>query len=362
MQPFRLRHADRIVAGFLLFILATVAMALFFVVKSQGLFKRRISYVTVFKDGGGIAPETPVRIAGIEVGAVRAVRLTDDDRVEVIFEVLEEYTDRLRQDPPGGACDKQKSGLSMLDDEATRKADDEEQKKCGSRIAASVPAGLGAFLPTSGLVIQVGNRENPVIEPGGLLPADEPEGLNELLARLQKEGIVQSARDIVTQVDELLRRVNDDEGPIQQTLKNVEAVTARAAEGKGLVGEITRDNSPTQKRVTAALEKVDAALVDLQKASADISVVSANVRGKNEEIARFIDAMDQFGKDAKKASHELRLLAEDSRKIPPDVRDAVKNLNQRIDDLGAIISGLKNTFPFSSVVDDDTKPKASEKR
>jgi phospholipid/cholesterol/gamma-HCH transport system substrate-binding protein len=358
MQPFRLRYADQIVAAFLLAVATMVVVTLFFVVKGQGLLKRRIGYTTVFKDGGGIAPETPVRIAGIEVGSVRSVRLTDDDRVEVVFDVLEAYSDRLRADPTDGSCEARSSGFLLDDDDEKRKTE-ASQKRCGSRVAASVPAGLGAFLPTSGLVIRVGHRDNPLVAPGGLVPADEPEGLSELFARLQKEGIVQSARDIITQIDEILRRVNDENGPIQGTIRNVEAVTARAAEGNGLVGEITRDNSPTQRRVAAALEKVDLALADLQKASADVATLTATVRSKDAEIRQFVEAMDAFGKDAKTAGSDLSRFAADAKQIPPDVREAVHNLNRRIDDLGAIITGLKKTFPFSTVVDDD-EPRAGQ--
>lgn len=356
MSSFRLQHTDRIVSAFLLAVLGTLTAAVFFVVRDQGLFKRRIEYRTVFADGGGLKPETPVRIAGIEVGSVRKVTLTKEDKVEVVFDVLEEYADRLTADPSDGSCPSKKA--SMIDSEEQRKATETAKKNCGARVAASVPAGLGAFLPTSGLVIEVGNRNNARISKGGFVPADESEGLAELIERLQKEGVVQNARDIILQVDALLKNINDPDGSIQQTLAHVATVTGRAAEGKGLVGELTRDNSPTQRQIAASLEKLDKALADLQLSAANIQQVTAGVSGRTAEIDGFITRLSGFADDAATVGKDLSTFASDARAIPPDVRAAIANLNSRIDDLGVIVRGLKNTFPFNMVGDDEKKPAA----
>jgi phospholipid/cholesterol/gamma-HCH transport system substrate-binding protein len=352
MLPFRLRQADRIVAAFLLAVTAVVAVALFLVVESQGLFKARREYRTVFKDGGGLRPETPVRIAGIEVGSIRRVTLTPQDEVEVVFDVLDEYADRLRADPLDGTC--AKAGFSsMMDSDEKRHAAGELKKRCGSRVAASVPAGLGSFLPTSsGLTVIVGNRTNPVIPPGSFVPAEEPEGIGEFVARLQKEGLVQTAKDIVNQVDAVLRMVNDADGPVQKTLSHVEQVTARAAEGRGLVGEMTRDNSETQKRVTASLEKLSKALEDLQASSASIQTVTSGIAARNGDIQGVVDKLDTFATSANATGKDLATFAKGAKDVPADVKEAVANLNRRIDDLGIIIAGLKKSFPFNMVVDE----------
>lgn len=357
--PFKIRHADRIVAAFLLVAIAATSAVLVVVARNQGLFVRRLHYRTVFKDGGGIRAETPVKIAGIEVGTVRAVRLTDDDQVEVEFEVFESYANRLVQDPPGDLC-KRKAAVDVLLDEKEKQTEEKRKELCGSRIAVSLPAGLGAFLQ-AGLEIKVGNRKNPVYEEGSFIPAEESEGLNELLARLQREGIVQNARDIVVQIDTLLRNFNDEEGPIQQTLQSVAAVTAKAAAGKGLVGEITTDNSPTQKKVNEAIAKLDRSLAEIEKASQDVALLTSGVSKRTDDIDRFITNLEKFSVQAKEVGSDLKVFAEDSKKIPPDVREAVKNLDERIDDLGVILKGLKKTFPFNLGEEPKDEPREGRK-
>jgi phospholipid/cholesterol/gamma-HCH transport system substrate-binding protein len=352
--PFRLRHADRIVAGFLIAVAAATTAVLLVVVKNQGIFQRRVAFRTVFADGGGLRPETPVKLAGIEVGSVRSVQLTDDDRVEVVFDVLEQYRDRVVADPPGELC-AHRRGSDVLLGDADKKLEDERKAKCGTRVAVGLPAGLGAFLQ-AGLELRVGNRrDNPPVPEGGLVPAEESEGLNDLLARLQKEGIVQSARDIVVQIDTLLKQVNDRDGPIQKTLDNLATTSARFAAGRGLVGELTRDDSESMRRVQQGLQRLDGTLAQLEQASKDASAIVGDVAQRRGDVDRFLKNLEQFSTDATQVGADLRVFARDARSVPPDVRDAIRNLDRRIDDLGDVLRGLKRAVPFGLAEDEEQK-------
>lgn len=343
MLPFRLRYADQIVAGFLLASAAVVVAALLLVVKSQDLFKNRVAYWTTFEDGGGVKADTPVKIAGIEVGKVRKVELTDDNKVKVTFEILEDYVNRLTVD--GKDCEKDPT---------------EEKKRCGARAAMSVPAGLGALLPTGGgVTIEVGNMGNPLVEAGGYVPSTKQEGLNEILERLQKEDVVKNAQEIVAQVATLLQRINDVQGPIWKTIENVEAVTTRAKEGKGPIGEALTPNSPMHRQVQASLESLERSLQQIEDASSDVAVVTEGVKGEMDEFRSFVANLEQFSQDAKLVGKKMDEFASESKKVPPDVREAVANLNARIDDLGVVIGGLKKTWPFSmGAPEEASKPPA----
>jgi len=327
--PFRLRYADQIVAGFLLATAAVVVVALLLIVRSQDLFSRRVSYWTTFLDGGGIKADTPVKIAGIEVGKVRKVELTDDNKVKVTFEILETYVNRLTID--GKDCEKEA-----------------EKRRCGARVTMSVPAGLGALLPTGGgVTINVGNMGNPPIDVGGYVPSEKQEGLNEFIERLQKEDVVKNAQEIVAQVATLLKRINDVEGPIWKTIENVEAVTTRAREGKGPIGEAVTPGSPMHRQIQASLESLERSLAQIEDASSDVAVVTEGVKGEMDEFKSFVANLERFSQDAKKVGAKMDEFATESKKVPPDVRAAVANLNARIDDLGVVVDGLKKTWPFS---------------
>lgn len=340
MAPFRLRNADRIAAVFLLGtgILLVVSIALF--IKGQNLFVKRYEFWTLFEDGGGVAPETPVKIAGIEVGKVRRVTLTEENQVKVVFEVLEDFAGRIRMDPEGVDCE----------------TDAASEEKCGSRVTVSLPAGLGAFLPSSGLSISVGNRNNPPVPPGGFVKTQKSKGMQELLADLQKEGVVQNAQNLVEQVSVLLTRINDAKGPIWQTIENVEAVTQRVRDGKGVVGEALVDNSKLYRRLDQSLSRLDNTLASLESASTHVATVTAQVEGSRDKIDRFLTAMEEVATELKQVSLDLRAFASGAREVPTDIREATQNLDDRIDDLGDIIRGLKTSFPLNLVVEEERKP------
>jgi ABC-type transporter Mla subunit MlaD len=93
----------------------------------------------------------------------------------------------------------------------------------------------------------------------------------------------------------------------------------------------------------------------MQQAVDDVARVTGTVAGRTDEIERFLVSLDTFAHDAKGAARDLQTFSKDAKEIPPDVRTAIANLNHRIDDLGDIIKGLKQSFPFSLVVEEKKK-------
>ena len=98
MQSFRLRHSDKLVWIFLTGVVVILGIVVFLTVKGQNLFEKRLQYRTIFRDGGGLSTGTTVTISGMEVGMVRHLTLNEENNVEVTFEVMERFADRIRED------------------------------------------------------------------------------------------------------------------------------------------------------------------------------------------------------------------------------------------------------------------------
>lgn len=340
MTPFRLRYADRIAALFLVAIAFLCVVSLSFFFRAQSFFVKRYEYTTFFEDGAGVAPETPVKISGIEVGKVRRVSLTDDNRVRVVFEVLEDFAPRIHADPQGYPCETPPAG----------------KPGCGSRVSVNLPAGLGAFLPGSGLSLSVGDARNPTLPPGAVVPTIKAKGLQDFLEDLQKEGVVQNAQTLLAQVTELVTRLNDAQGPLWKTLGHVEAVTRDVQEGKGLVGEALRDDSALRRQVNQSLARLDRTLTHLEESAAHAALLLRDVEGKRPELVGMIDALQGAATDVQVASADLRKVAQAADGIAPELRATVDNLDGRIDDLGDILRGLKRSWPLSMVVETPPPP------
>ncbi len=339
MQPFRIRHADRVVSSFLLAVLLVVVVVVFLVVKRQDLFVERVPYWTVFADGEGLKVGSPVRIAGIEVGKINRVQLTAEDRVRVEFEILAAYTDRLVADLPGTDCS------SSFD----------RPESCGSRLRSPSGLGLGTLFPGGGgLVVEVGQRSNPAIASGNFVPSVAEVGI---MARLERAGVLEQLRAIVDETSLMLARLNNPDGPLWKSLGNLERVTAQAQSGQGVLGELMQPRSPLYSKVQASLDSLQKSMAQVESSTAHVEQVTGGVEQKMAQVQALIDNLEAFSKDARAAGQGLKRFADESEKVPPATREAIVNLNERIDDLGAILRGLKKTIPFGLA--EDVKKKSS---
>src|SRR6266700_8035883 len=92
------------IAGLTAFLI--VAVLIFLLTSSRGLFQKKAHLRTYMDDASGIAESTPVRLNGITIGALDKVRLTystDPERtVEFDMEVQEKYLSQIPVDSMAG--------------------------------------------------------------------------------------------------------------------------------------------------------------------------------------------------------------------------------------------------------------------
>src|SRR4029077_1387142 len=74
--------------------LAIAAVLIFSLTGSKGFFWQRYKLKTRFHDVSGLAPGSPVRIAGVQVGTVKAVDFAGE-QVDITLEVNKENRERI---------------------------------------------------------------------------------------------------------------------------------------------------------------------------------------------------------------------------------------------------------------------------
>jgi phospholipid/cholesterol/gamma-HCH transport system substrate-binding protein len=92
-----MRFVDQIVGVFIILSLAALAFVIVVLGKSQRWFAKDVSFSTVFPSAGGLSKNMAVQYKGFTIGSVKSFHLTDDDNVEVIFSINEEYRDRAKK-------------------------------------------------------------------------------------------------------------------------------------------------------------------------------------------------------------------------------------------------------------------------
>ncbi len=183
--------------GLFLVVAFFILIALFELVGKETIFVRMVEYRTSFKSIPGLKVGDPVRLAGVDIGTVKEIRVVGA-RVEVAMRVK-----------PGSPV--------KTDSTATIK--------------------LTSLLGTNFVDITFGSPTAPIAPDGSLLASSEPPDLNVLLARLND-----AAGDIQT----LARQFNEGLGksmePIASAFQSMDKIAKKVETGQGTLGKLINDD------------------------------------------------------------------------------------------------------------------------
>ena len=92
-----IRFADKIIGVLVILALGILVFVIVMLGSSQRWFARDARYKTYFSSASGISPNMPVLYKGFTIGRVKTIQLSEDDEVEVVFTVFDNYSDRVKQ-------------------------------------------------------------------------------------------------------------------------------------------------------------------------------------------------------------------------------------------------------------------------
>lgn len=186
------------------------AIGVFMVGKRASLFTRKVDYQIRFASASGLTAGNAVRLAGVTVGTVTDVALSEkpgDTTVTVQVSVERRMTSRIRADTRASI-----KTIGLLGDKY--------------------------------IELEGGSDASPEIPPGGEIAAAQEAGIEKLLAG--GEGLL---------------------GDLTEIARSLKIILARTEKGKGLVGELTSDSergrqigsnlNQTLKQLSVTLEKIN---------------------------------------------------------------------------------------------------------
>jgi phospholipid/cholesterol/gamma-HCH transport system substrate-binding protein len=95
-MKFRIRFADQIVGFFIIVALASLTFVIIMLGRSQRWFTRDARFRTEFVSANGLNRNMPVLYKGFTIGNVISFGLSENDQVEAVFSIFEEYRDRVK--------------------------------------------------------------------------------------------------------------------------------------------------------------------------------------------------------------------------------------------------------------------------
>lgn len=334
MIDARYRYYQRAVGLLVLATLAVLFALLWTANRQFGLFAQTYRLHGFLDNVKNIQKATPVTLAGLKVGEVRDLAITDHHRIRVELIIDRTYQSRIRGDSfarvgtdlLGTAhidINMGTSGQPMLEDGVElpfHRAPD---------LDALLRQAQEQLAQVSTVLTHVEALAGELRKPEGSLL-----GTLETFARMTQEFSVRSSgyleridvvlRDAVElsgQLIPLLRDLTVVSREMSRSATDLAVVGARIREGQGVLGGLTDSNSPLSRQVVASARTLQAALTDLEK-------LARQLPGYGQRVERILEHTERMMARLAEASVQIPGLLDQSRRVAEDVDDVVGGIKR----------------------------------
>ena len=299
----------KLAVGFFVITLITVLSFFFYLIlKEKGAFEKRYSYDFYAKSATAFKVGMPLEFSGFDVGMIDDIQLTNDGNVHLTFSVTQKNRKWISKD-----------SILML-----------------------VKPLIGS--PHIDVISVIGN---PPLKENSTLQLVESDDINDMIARLQP--VITKVINIIDNIDVITLKLSQDNGPLNQSMKNIEIVTARLAQNKSLLTSITGNQastdaligslSETQKTIKQVHEitvKLDNLIGGLDskmvKPSTEllnnINLIMLDVQKKLKAIDGTVNAVGGYDKDLSAIKEQVQLGLDKTNKVMDKV-DSLLNSNKK---------------------------------
>jgi phospholipid/cholesterol/gamma-HCH transport system substrate-binding protein len=314
-----------------IFALVMAGLLIFLLSGEGGFFWQRYGIKTVFPNVAGLKAGAPVRLAGVEVGAVQDVQFTGD-RVEVLMEVSKEVSPRITTASVASLGSVSLLGEAAVDITASSQGTPVPEwgyvrsgPAAGSLtdVAEKASAGIDQI---SGLVGDLRSGKGTM---GKLFTEDTLHNeLNSLLTAYE-----QVARNLTTRNGSIGRLMNDPAmaKALEGSLQNLEAVTARIRSGEGSLGRLLNDDAMA-KNLTSLTGNLDSVTGRMNRGEGTIGKLMTE-RELYDRLNSMSDRFDKVAASLQQTNGTMGLLLND--------KAMYEKFNGTLDEVRGLVAAIK---------------------
>lgn len=270
---------------------------LLFSMWGHGLLERTHHYALVLEEGVGLSPGVDVTIAGMEVGRVESVRLTEDRRVFLELTVRSEYAHHVRTDSVGEA----------------------------SMTLAGKVVRIGAGTP-----------EAPPLPDGGQLVSGHNFDVLHALEKMDLVHNLERLEAILVDLDDLAKQLRLGDGRIPEAMDAMMVLVGDLQAGKGTIGKLLQDEA-TLDEVRAAVASVDEMAAKVEAAAIAMERSTAGIDGAATAV---VDASAGIGR----ASQALATTAESVDTSAERLADSLGKLDEGLVALKGTLEAIERVW------------------
>jgi phospholipid/cholesterol/gamma-HCH transport system substrate-binding protein len=306
------------VGAFVLAALSAIGLVVMLIGEERQLFERKLEFKTKFKDVEGLRGGSEVRMGGLTVGSVTNVGYSRDPKdatIYVTFQIVKNEADRIHRDSVASLAGKGLLGDKMI-------------------------------------VLTVGTPDSPRIEPGGMVPSEQSNNLEQMVARLGN--VTAHVENVVNNLEKTTNALADKDfhEDIRRGTRSLSNILESLDSGKGYGARFLHDPAEAD-RISKTLDSLERTSTELGESAKGINMVLARVE-KGPGFAHEVvygdgpsKAIDQFGG----AADELRLTLKGIREGNgiakgllyggQGTEEVGQNLNQMSADLRQIVADVR---------------------
>lgn len=323
--------------GLLILVTLTVLFVMLWMANRQfGFFTQTYRLYGFLDNVKNIQKTTPVTLAGLKIGAVRDLAITDYNRIRVELILDQSYQPRIR----GGTMALVKTdllGSAQID--LNMGAPDQPVLQDGAELAFRRSADLDLLLgqameqlaQVSAVLTNVRILTDELKKPEGALL-----GTLTAFARLTQDfsirlagsmermdGVLRNVAELSGQWTPLLRSIAAVSGEMSRVATDLAAVSARIRQGQGVLGGMTDSESPLSRHVVASAQKLQVVLTGLEK-------LSGQLPGYGRRIEQILRQTEMLTARLAEASGRIPSLIDRSHAVAEDVDNVIGSVKQSV--------------------------------
>jgi len=337
-ESFHRSHVYVAVGAFVLASFALVVFSLSYFRLRETLWQKTFPLSAAFDSSYGLRRGSQVMVGGIAAGTVRAVNFNDENKVEVVMRLRESMRPRIRSDSIA-------------------------QVKWPNLVGPGV------------VDITPGSLDSPIVSDRAVL-----------MTRPSRQVQGQDMASIIFETGQLVRHMNDPEGPLMTGLNSLASVLARMEQGLGSAGMAIQDDGALYEDGTRAVHKL-ADLVDRDVTGVPIlmvpesrMIISADERldARLDALTALLDRVEEFAtsiaegegtlgalltsdevyKELVGLLKELRVLTAKTREmveavslVTPMLPGLVETSLRTLEEAQRALDGLKRSFLLKDIIE-----------
>jgi len=314
-----------------IFALLMAALLIFLLSGEGGFFWQRYSIKTVFTNIAGLKEGAPVRVAGVEVGAVTDVQFIGD-RVEVLMEVSKDMRPRITTSSVASLGSVSLLGESAVDITAS------------SRGTPVPDWGYVKSGPAAGSFTDVAEKASAGIDQISALVGDIRAGRGTVGKLFTDDSLHEELSALLNAYEQVAQSLNNPNGSVgrltkdptmaralEGSLQNLEAVTARIRAGEGSLGKLLNDDAMA-KSLTSTTGNLDVITGRLSRGEGTVGKLFTE-RELYDRINSMSDRFDKVAASLQQKEGTIGLLLND--------KALHDKITMTVDELRGLVAAIK---------------------